>query len=122
MARGKRIIRAMLLLIGIGVGLASFAATQPAAAQQMGAPSCAPGLVFVPGYDCVPFDQVYQPYAPPQAGYAAPPMFLPSAIVFFGGRPFIRRHFFFRPGFGPHGFVRGGFHGGMVRGGGHGRG
>jgi hypothetical protein len=119
MARGRTIFRAMLLLTGMGVALASFAATRPAAAQQYGAPSCAPGLVFVPGYDCVPFDQVYEPYAP-QQGYAYPPMFVSPAIVFFGGRPFIRRHFF-RSGFGHRGFMHGGMHG-VARGGHGGRG
>jgi hypothetical protein len=121
MARAKRLIRAMILLTGIGVALAGFAATHTAAAQAYGGPTCPPGLVFAPGYDCVPFDQAYQPYAPPPPAYAYPPYFAPPAIVFFGGRPFVRRAFFFRPGFAHRGFMHGGFHGGVAHGV-HGRG
>ena len=68
MTRSKFSIKAVLLAGGIGLSMAAFAGSQPAAAQ---AYTCPVGTVYNPTYGCTPgWGYGYAPYASDYGNYA----------------------------------------------------
>jgi hypothetical protein len=70
MTRSKLSTKAMLLASGIGLSLAAFAGSQPAAAQSYyGEYSCPGGYVYDPTYGCTVPGGAYYPYEYGYYGY-----------------------------------------------------
>ena len=114
MTRSKLSTKALLLAGGIGLSVAAFAGSQPAAAQSYSdGYACPAGTVYDPTYGCTLSGDTYDPYDYGYYGY------LPYGAygAYYGG------HREFGHGFG-HGMVGGGFdHGvGFAHGGGFGHG
>jgi hypothetical protein len=66
MTRSKFSIKAVLLAGGIGLSMAAFAGSQPAAAQSY---TCPVGTVYDPTYGCTSPDEAYAPYDYGYYGY-----------------------------------------------------
>jgi hypothetical protein len=80
---GNSLLRKVLILLGIGVGLA---VAQPAFAQALGDADCPGGYYYAPGYDvCFPYG--YDPAYGYDPGYAyAPPLYEPFDLFLDGRR------------------------------------
>ena len=109
MNRGKLSTKVILLAGGIGLSMAAFAGSQPAAAQAYSDEStCPAGTVYYPTYGCTLSGEAYEPYDYGDYGY------LPYGAY----GPSYRGHGEFG-----HGFAHGGSFGhGMGGGFGHGGG
>ena len=109
MTRSKLSTKVMLLAGGIGLSMAAFAGSQPAAAQSYSAEyTCLAGTVYDPTYGCTLPGEAYEPYDYGYYGY------LPYGVYgsYYGG------HREFGHGFG-HGMGGGFNHGvGFAHGGG----
>ena len=70
MNRGKLSTKVILLAGGIGLSMAAFAGSQPAAAQAYSDEStCPAGTVYYPTYGCTLSGEAYEPYDYGYSGY-----------------------------------------------------
>jgi hypothetical protein len=70
MTRSKLSAKAVLLAGGIGLSMAAFAGSQPAAAQSYADQyTCPAGYVYDPTYGCTVSDEAYAPYDYGDYGY-----------------------------------------------------